>query len=520
MGAFINAYDMVNWHVFFELIGIVMIFSIFLITYYTYEQTNRLTSMVISCVFLSTGIFVFLHILSFTVIAPYYTNEIIQKSGVYWKIARLNIAFGLFVANTVKPKKKGNIHQLFFLFISIVFSGLIVFFTERKEFLFKILSNSIVGDSRDRVFEIFAIALFAGAIYFYRDNFKIHRGEKEYIFFIVALICNIVSECSFLIYNEIYDVYYILGQLFRIIAYFYYFKALFVLNVQKPYKTLRHAELEVSEYADNLKAMVRERTSAIEEAQRKLEQDLDYAKNIQLALLPNSFPNIENMEFAARYFPCEKVGGDFYNIFRLDDKKVGILIGDVAGHGVSAAMLNVFINQKIHVKKSYADGRQKIFTPRGVLMNLYHIYNEMSFPDEAYLVMLYCIYDTKTHELSYSSAGMNIAPIILDVNGNVKTIELEGFPICKFGKYFKPDYKTHSVKLDPKDTIIFYTDGLVDMDRNATEDSSDSFLLEFVKGMKEISATEICDDIIDAYFTFVDRHEMLDDVTILVVKTN
>src|SRR5690606_35155533 len=119
--------------------------------------------------------------------------------------------------------------------------------------------------------------------------------------------------------------------------------------VQKPYKTLRHAELEVSEYADNLKAMVRERTSAIEEAQRKLEQDLDYAKNIQLALLPNSFPNIENMEFAARYFPCEKVGGDFYNIFRLDDKKVGILIGDVAGHGVSAAMLNVFINQKIHV---------------------------------------------------------------------------------------------------------------------------------------------------------------------------
>ena len=153
-------------------------------------------------------------------------------------------------------------------------------------------------------------------------------------------------------------------------------------------------------------------------------------------------------------------------------------------------------------------------------MNLYHTYNEMPFPDEAYLVMLYCIYNTKTHELSYSSAGMNISPIILDANGNVRTIALEGFPICKFGKYFKPYYETYSIQLKPGDTMIFYTDGLVDMDRDNSGSSPDNFLVEFVKGMKGMNADEICNEIIDAYFTFVDRQEMLDDVTVLVVKTN
>ena len=106
------------------------------------------------------------------------------------------------------------------------------------------------------------------------------------------------------------------------------------------------------------------RTDEITQANRSLMRNLDYAKNILLALLPASFPGIKGTEFAAKYMPCEKVGGDFYNVFRLDEQNVGILIGDVAGHGVSSARINVFSNQNIFFKKEYDDGRQQIFTPR------------------------------------------------------------------------------------------------------------------------------------------------------------
>ncbi len=520
MGSIFNVYGVINWHVFFELIGIVMAFSIFTITYYTYEQTNKLTSIIISCVFLSTSLFVFLHILSCMGINPCFTSEAAQKSAIYWKLSRLIMPIGLFTVNIIEPNKRGNRPQLFFLLTTFFVIGLIVLLIEKQSFFFHILCHSITGANRGRIFEIMSMVLFVGAIIFYSKNANKIKGDKSSYFFMAGLISSTIGEGAFIFYTDIYDKYYVVGQLFRIISYYLYFRALFVINVQKPYRELHQAETEISEYAANLKSMVEERTSEIEKAQQKLEQDLDYAKNIQLALLPNRFPNVKGMAFAARYYPCEKVGGDFYNIFKLDGENVGILIGDVAGHGVSAAMLNVFINQKIHVKKEYDNGRYKIFTPRGVLMNLYHTYNEMPFPDEAYLVMLYCIYNTKTHELSYSSAGMNISPIILDANGNVRTIALEGFPICKFGKYFKPYYETYSIQLKPGDTMIFYTDGLVDMDRDNSGSSPDNFLVEFVKGMKGMNADEICNEIIDAYFTFVDRQEMLDDVTVLVVKTN
>ena len=130
-----------------------------------------------------------------------------------------------------------------------------------------------------------------------------------------------------------------------------------------PYQELRAAERKLSVYVDNLEQLVARRTAEISQANDSLMRNLDYAKNILLALLPTSFPVVKGTEFAAKYMPCEKVGGDFYNVFRLDDQNIGVLIGDVAGHGVSAAMINVFINQNIFFKKCSMTGGNRYLLP-------------------------------------------------------------------------------------------------------------------------------------------------------------
>ena len=81
--------------------------------------------------------------------------------------------------------------------------------------------------------------------------------------------------------------------------------------MQKPYQDLRTAERKLSVYVDNLEQLVAIRTDEITQANRSLMRNLDYAKNILLALLPASFPVIKGTEFAAKYMPCEKVGATF-----------------------------------------------------------------------------------------------------------------------------------------------------------------------------------------------------------------
>ena len=109
-----------------------------------------------------------------------------------------------------------------------------------------------------------------------------------------------------------------------------YTSSLFVINIRKPYRNLWEAEKKLNNYVDDLERSVTQRTKEIRKANEKLVKNLKDAQHIQRALMTTEFPKIPGMEFAAKYLPCEQVGGDFYSVFRLDEQNIGILIGDVA----------------------------------------------------------------------------------------------------------------------------------------------------------------------------------------------
>jgi sigma-B regulation protein RsbU (phosphoserine phosphatase) len=510
-----------TWHLFLEFSSIVMSFSVFAITYYTYEESNRLRSIIIACTFLAVSLLDLFHTFSYKGMPVFLTEASPDKATAFWTLARLTMSIGLFIATLIPCEKKvKRSQQGLWAVMTIIYSVYWLLSVSYHIDLFPPLFIEGQGLTPLKIYleySVVFIQVITAALFFV----AFIKGDCEdigHIHVVRALVFSIFSEIAFTRYNNVYDTYNYLGHLYKIVAYYILFRALFVQNVQKPYQDLRTAERKLSVYVDNLEQLVAIRTDEITQANRSLMRNLDYAKNILLALLPASFPVIKGTEFAAKYMPCEKVGGDFYNVFRLDEQNVGILIGDVAGHGVSAAMINVFINQNIFFKKEYDDGRQQIFTPRGVLMNCYHKYNEMPFPEEVYVVMLYGKYNVITGEFTYASAGMNTSPLILKADGRVAVLETDGFPICKFGSHYKPSYQSRTAHLSPGDALILYTDGLIEIDPRKPDRFSQEQLVQFITGLKDITAQEICDEISDAYHALREDQEMTDDVTILVVK--
>lgn len=508
-----------SWHLILELLSIIMSFCIFLIGYFAHDRQYTLREIILASVFLSVGLLDFYHTLSYQGMPAIFTPSSAEKATLLWIAARLTMAMGILVAGVIGHNKKTSVRKRLFLLFPILWTSIVIYVvTYYLDYLpILIIEGKGLTPLKIALEYLIIFVLAAAMVVFGRSYFK-NQQSKGYLYIVLALIISIFSESAFTMYTSVYDTYNMLGHILKIVAHILFFKALFVLNVQKPYSELYEAERKLTRYADNLEKLVKQRTEEIAAANDKLLQDLDYAKNIQTALLPERLPNTEAIEFASRYLPCDRIGGDFYNVYRLDDNNFGVLIGDVAGHGVSAAMITVFIDQNIHVRRLYEDGSIRVLTPKQVLTNLYHRYNKMNFPEEAYTVLFYAVINTQDKTLTYSSAGHNMLPLILKKDGDVRVIDLQGLPICKLGRLVDVSYENTEMKIDSGDSLILYTDGLTEIDRRNPDIFNEQSLAEFIKGTKDLGAEDIASNILDAYFAILNDRARLDDVTILVAK--
>ena len=119
--------------------------------------------------------------------------------------------------------------------------------------------------------------------------------------------------------------------------------------------------------------------------------DLEVARGIQQAMLPEVLPQNEFVSFVSGYLPAENLSGDFYNVIKIDESHYGVYIGDVSGHGVSAAMLTVFTFQKI---MSLVDeiGKEGMTIPAMVLKHLYNSFNAANLVKN-YILLIYGVYN-------------------------------------------------------------------------------------------------------------------------------
>ena len=507
-----------TWHNIFEFTGILVCFAVFVVSYFTYEQTQNLRRVFLGCVFLAVGMVEMFHTLSFKGMPDFFVpNKCANRATTFWILSKIILALGLLISYCIPFEKKSTINRKVFMLPAVAISLLILVVATYYPDILPPMYIEGTGLTQTKiVLEYFVILLLiASTVLLIREYEK--RKDPLLIILCSALILIIFSELAFVSYFAVYDIYNYLGHIYKFIAYFIIFKVIFVKNVQKPYIELKEAQDELREYAKNLDKIVEQRIRELKQVNIRLLEDLEYARDIQMAMLPSKLPETNEVSFAARYFPAEHVGGDFYDIFRIDSENIGLYIGDVSGHGVPAAMLTVFAKQSIKSINETSTGKNDLLNPSLVLGRVYESFNNTNFKDEVYIVLLFGIYNIRKKEFTYASAGINAPPFVIRSTGEIDELTVTGFPICKFRDYYSAVYEDRKIKLNPGDRVLFYTDGMIEAENEQRESFSDKRLKEILKQNYNMNGFQLSEVIERHIFEFANPDKLKDDITFFII---
>lgn len=215
----------------------------------------------------------------------------------------------------------------------------------------------------------------------------------------------------------------------------------------------------------NAEEALRRANRQLELVNQRMTGDLEAAGVIQRSLLPPESPRSEDIRFAWVYEPCDELGGDTLNVFRLDEKRLAVYMVDVSGHGVRASLLSFTLSHWFSrlVQGSAAQvsaSEQNAgypFSPARVAEEL-NLQFQMDNDNPQYFTMCYGVIDSEAGEFRFVTAG-NPPIVVARRDGSTEVLSIEGFPI---GLVEKPDYSENIIKLNPGDRVFLYTDGLTE----------------------------------------------------------
>jgi serine phosphatase RsbU (regulator of sigma subunit) len=251
---------------------------------------------------------------------------------------------------------------------------------------------------------------------------------------------------------------------------------------------------------------LRQTTQQLEAALASINEELETARRMQKSLLPQTVDTFPGVEFSGVYLPCGMVGGDMYDVVRVDDTHVAFLIIDVCGHGVPAALITAMA--KISFTRCILkEGSPKsIFTQ--VNTELFHF-----MPEGRYVTAFLAILDLAKKELVFSRAGH--PPALLSQGTGVEYLST-GAPLV--GCFADSQFEEASTPVAPGDAIALYTDGIVECVNDASDRYPMLLMENIMRGAREKPAAEVSAAIIDSFRKFSGTGPQADDVTVMVVK--
>jgi sigma-B regulation protein RsbU (phosphoserine phosphatase) len=192
----------------------------------------------------------------------------------------------------------------------------------------------------------------------------------------------------------------------------------------------------------------------LQKANQQMDQELELARRLQESFLPQTLPQLPRVRFAVKYKPCAQVGGDFYDVFRLDEHHVGFYVADAMGHGVPASLLTIFVKKGVRAKEINGQN-YRLVPPPEVLGRLNKDLIEQHIPELPFITMAYMLLNCSTGAIEFSRAG-HPHPIHVPRDGKPALWQLEGSLLGVFDTRFR----VQPQELNPGDKLLLYTDGM------------------------------------------------------------
>jgi len=264
----------------------------------------------------------------------------------------------------------------------------------------------------------------------------------------------------------------------------------------------------VKKMSDELKS----RYKLLEDRTKRLDFQMAMAKRVQRSFIREFDMTVGDVRFVSKYLPALEIGGDFFEIAELDEDTVAVCIGDVSGHGISAALLTVQLNCAIRAAKYYNPAQF-----------LYHMNNEMVKVFEGADIGMYaCVFaaviNTRRKRVYYANAGQVLPIRYCGATGQISELMSIGTPI---GLMPNESYDYRTLAYEPGDIILFYTDGMSD---NAHKDDPGEFFARaeaLLAGMaNEPDPNVIAGAVVDEFCAYPDGRTRctLDDVSLIVAR--
>jgi len=255
---------------------------------------------------------------------------------------------------------------------------------------------------------------------------------------------------------------------------------------------------------------IREYYSQILDQNRVFEKELEIAKKVQTAILPDASDfSMEGLSFHFQYIPSQKIGGDYFNFVKLPDNKVGIFLSDVMGHGVAASLITMVLKALFdsHAPK-HNDPSEFLYQLNN---ELHRVFGEILI----YATAIYMIIDLNSKTLRYANGAHPPALLFNKEMRDITELTSKGTVL---GIFKDTEYQTYETQLKAHDQILLYTDGITEAENEGGESFGDMHFFDVIKESKALGPRDIIGTLLKKVYQFSGSQSFEDDINIICLR--